>query len=125
MVGGLDNKVFKKVLDEYLEGFSLKELLVKYEFHMKRQEFKTWLAKYELHGDACFRQKTNRSYTQAFKLQVINEYLNTAISLRQLVIKYNISSNAVVRRWVKKYTLREELKDYKPNPEVYKMTNKK
>lgn len=124
MPAGLEDFIFKKALDDYLNGKSLEEVKLKYKFKMKRQDFKTWLEKYKLHGEKCFNHHSNKRYSAEFKLKVVNEYLSTEISLRQLLIKYNISSIVVIRRWVNKHLLGEKLKDYYPKPEVYNMTNK-
>lgn len=123
MIGKISNEDFKKVLDEYLTGSSLKYLKSKYGFVMCRQDFKTWLAKYQLHGAECFSNRKNKNYSSEFKTKVVEEYLNTEISKRELIVKYNISSAAVVSRWIKRYDSGEELKDYYPKPEVYKMKN--
>lgn len=121
VIGKISNEDFKKVLDEYLSGVPLKQLKTKYGLVMRRQDFKTWLEKYKIHGKNCFNNKSNKRYPSNFKKQVVEEYFNTSASLRELIIKYNISCTTVVRRWVERYTSGEELKDYSPKPEVYQM----
>ena len=36
-------------------------------------------------------------------------------------MKYNILSTYTIRQWINKYTKGEEIRDYLPRPEVYKM----
>lgn len=56
---------------------------------------------------------------------VIQEYLNNVSSLGYLANKYKINSMETVRKWILKYNRQEELEDYLPNPETYKMSRGK
>lgn len=42
---------------------------------------------------------TNKKYSDEFKLQVINEYLNTSIGCRTLAKKYNLPSKNYIDKW--------------------------
>ena len=81
-----------------------------------------WSRMYKEYGCEIFYPKEhNQSYTEEFKKTVIKEYLEGAASLGDLQVKYRIPKHETIRQWVIKYTKGEEIKDYLPKPEVYKM----
>lgn len=81
-----------------------------------------WSKMYKEHGPSIFYPKAhNQKYTKEFKEKVIAEYLNGEGSLEDLQVKYRISRHETIRQWVIKYTKGEEIRDYLPRPEVYKM----
>lgn len=81
-----------------------------------------WSRMYKKYGSEVFYPKEhNQSYTEEFKKVVVKEYLDGLGSLRDLQVKYNILSTYTIRQWINKYTKGEEIRDYLPRPEVYKM----
>lgn len=81
-----------------------------------------WSRMYKEYGSEVFYPKEhNQSYTEEFKKVVVKEYLDGLGSLRDLQVKYNILSTYTIRQWINKYTKGEEIRDYLPRPEVYKM----
>ena len=44
-------------------------------------------------------EKKNHTYTDEFKLEVINEYLNSNIGCRLIARKYNLPSKNYIFRW--------------------------
>lgn len=79
-----------------------------------------WAEKYKAHGMAAFDRETwNPSYTSQFKTECVECYLRGEMSIEEIVNKYNISSNSVVRKWVERYNANEELKGYEPQRGVY------
>lgn len=79
-----------------------------------------WIPRYLNHGIAAFeRGSINRHYSKELKLRCIEAYLKGEGSLAEIVAKYNISSDSVLRRWILKYNANIELKDYEPKQEVY------
>ena len=85
-----------------------------------------WSRMYKEYGSEVFYPKEhNRSYTEEFKKVVVKEYLDGFGSLMDLQVKYNIPRYETIRQWVIKYTKGEEIKDYLPKPEVYKMKTRR
>ena len=79
-----------------------------------------WVDKYKIWGSEAFISLSkNKSYTKEFKLQAVEEYLSGMSSVREIVAKYNISSNSMLERWILLYNANRELKDYTPKQEVY------
>ena len=79
-----------------------------------------WIPLYEANGIGAFiREKGNASYSSEFKIQCVEAYLRGEGSLNEIVGKYNISSQCVLRSWIKRYNANKELKDYDPKREVY------
>lgn len=82
--------------------------------------------KYRIHGTGALVVKTrNTSYSSEFKIRCVEEFLSGKGSLEYITSKYNISSDSVLRRWIKKYNSNIELKDYNPKQEVYMASAKR
>ena len=93
---------------------------------INKHTFRIWVALYESFGKSAFDNKRrNRQYTKEFKSQVVNDYLNGAGSLYDLMKKYKIYCDSIIQNWIKEYNNSGELKDYKPNIEVYTMKARK
>lgn len=117
-----------KACHEYLSG-SRSAIEIARELNMSKNGRTTimeWAKKYQANGvEGMLPLSNNSRYTKDFKLQVVQVYQRGNISLRDLIIKFNISSKSTVRQWILKYNRQEELEEYLPNPEVYKMSAKK
>ena len=111
-----------KVSQEYLESFeSYDHLAAKYGIGCKT--LRQWVAKYKIYGIAAFINKNgNASYSSEFKIMCVEAVLSGEGSVDDIVVKYNISSREVLRRWIKSYNANRELKDYYPKREVYMAT---
>lgn len=117
-----------KACEEYLSAKKSAIQIAK-EFNMGKYGdniIRTWVRKYEASGvEAFIPSNMNSAYTKELKLMVVQEYLNNENSLGYLANKYKINSIETVRKWILKYNRLEELEDYLPNPEVYKMSSRK
>ncbi len=86
-----------------------------------------WIKKYQVLGESAFDiHDTNASYTREFKQQVVLAYLNKEGTFDDLAIKYNISSNTTIQKWVQDYNSHIQLKDYIPGGEdIYMAKSRK
>ncbi len=85
-----------------------------------------WSKKYKMYGASAFEEsRHNRSYSKQFKEKVVSEYLEGKGSLEDLALRYGISSDEVLRRWVSSYNNHIELRDYDPKSEVYMAERRK
>lgn len=79
-----------------------------------------WVNKYRLWGEEAFITSFgNKSYTADFKKQMVEEYISGSASVREIVAKYNIGSESMLRSWILCYNANRKLKDYNPKREVY------
>ena len=76
------------------------------------ETFRDWLINYRSLGVNAFSRTGNQHYSEEFKLNVVNEYLNGGGSLRYLCEKHKIKSKTQLRSWISKYNNHEELKSY-------------
>jgi transposase-like protein len=84
-----------------------------------------WYQTYSIHGSKTFDSNhTNRSYSKAFKISIVESYLSGEYSLSGLSAKYMIAYS-MVQRWVNTYNNGIELKTYDPKSEVYTMKSKR
>jgi len=108
-----------KVSQEYLDGVgSYDYISAKYSIGSKT--LREWISKYGIYGIAAFAHKSgNTFYSSDFKTMCVEAVLSGEGSVDDIVTKYNISSRAVLRNWIKRYNANRELKDYDPKKEVY------
>ena len=79
-----------------------------------------WVKKYGEQGETAFVERAgNASYSKEFKTSCVLAVLCGEGNIDDIVVKYNISSCSVLRRWIKQYNDHIELKDYDPKREVY------
>ena len=78
-----------------------------------------WATIYNKYGIAGFARKTqNSSYSNEFKMKVVEEYIRGEGSSIGLGIKYDIFSG-LLRSWGRMYNANRKFKDYYPKEEVY------
>lgn len=108
-----------KASQEYLDGVgSYNYIADKYD--IGRKTLQQWVAKYRIYGIAAFVHKLgNASYSSDFKTMCVKAVLSGEGSIDDIVAKYNISSRAVLKNWIKCYNANRKLKDYDPKREVY------
>ena len=108
-----------KISEEYLAGEKSSTQIAN-EYNLSDVTVLRWAKKYEKYGAGVFLQrKANKEYTKEFKEKCVKKYVNNEYSLDDIVLEYGISSNTVLRKWIKCYNANEELKDYNPKQEVY------
>jgi len=71
-----------------------------------------WKRRYEVNGEDGLEEAFSwKRYSKELKLAAVNDYLSGKYSLSKVIQKYNISSTAVLRKWIKKYNSHRELND--------------
>ncbi len=107
------------IAQEYLDGTTSSEVLAN-KYGINPVTIRRWAQRYKEHGIYAFnRTAGNTQYTSDFKKQCVELYLSGEMSLDEIVSKYNISAQQVLRSWISSYNANRELKDYCPNREVY------
>lgn len=83
------------------------------ELQVNKNAVREWLRKYKLEGELGLKHiKKNTYYPDYVKLQAISDYQEGLGSLNQLCSKYNISSNSILRNWIKKYNGHNRVKSH-------------
>ena len=110
----------EKIAKEYLEGnASSIELANKYNIPSDNT-VRVWAQKYREQGISAFVKKQgNAHYSSGFKTMCVELCLSGIMSVGEVVAKYNISAQQILRNWIVKYNANRELKDYCPKREVY------
>lgn len=107
------------VSQEYLDGIGSYHFLAE-RYNIGTRTLREWVAKFRIHGiDAFITQTGNTAYSSDFKIMCVEAVLSGKGSVNDIVAKYNISSEYVLRNWIKLYNTNKELKDYDPKREVY------
>ena len=108
-----------KYVQNYLAGkISISDVCK--ELNITRWAFYLWITKYDSSGaEGLCQTSQNTKYPKEIKNFAVEDYLLGRGTLLDICKKYNISSEYVLRNWIKLYNTNKELKDYDPKPEVY------
>ena len=110
----------EQIAKEYLDGSaSSYELANKYNIPSAKTIL-VWAQKYKEQGISAFVKGTgNANYSSEFKTMCVELCLSGRMSIEEVVAKYNISAQQILRNWISLYNANRELKDYCPKREVY------
>lgn len=118
-------EIKEQAINEYLNGIKGATEIAE-ELSIDSSTLRSWVKKYQTYGIEVFSDKDrNKSYSKELKESAIRDYLEGAGSLKDISIKYGISSHEVLRGWIKKYNRLETIKDYDPKGEVYMTKGRK
>ena len=114
------------IVKRYLNGEKSFRALAD-ELHTSSSLIQRWVRMYKEYGEAAFdTNQSNNIYTKQFKHKVVLAYLNGDGSYADLMVKYNISSDSTIIKWVNDYNSHIELKDYIPGGEdIYMAKSRK
>lgn len=99
------------ILALYKDGHhSIADITAK--FSVDPGTIRDWKRRYEVNGEDGLEEALPwKRYSKGLKLSTVNDYLSGHDSLNKIIQKYNISSTAVLRKWIKKYNSHRELND--------------
>lgn len=63
--------------------------------------------------------KKNNQYTADLKISCVEQYLQGKMSMEEIIVTYNISSDSVLQNWISCYNADRKLKDFNPKKEIY------
>lgn len=89
---------FKKLNWSYAKFFSV--------YKVDRTALKRWTMKYELNGiDGLYEVRVKNKYSAETLVNSVKDYLTGHFTLKDIVIKYNLTSDSVLRNWLKWYNV--------------------
>ncbi|MBD8075385.1 helix-turn-helix domain-containing protein [Bacillus thuringiensis] len=99
------------ILALYKDGHhSIADITAK--FSVDSGTIRDWKRRYGVNGEDGLEEAISwKCYSKELKLAAVNDYLSGHDSLNKIIQKYNISSTAVLRKWIKKYNSHRELND--------------
>lgn len=98
------NEFKMEVVKAYLNGEGGYTYLAEKFNIPSRTAIKNWVASYNNLGEeGLLRSRQNRKYTLDFKLEVVEYYLTTEISYRDLAMKLGITQPSLITTWVAKF----------------------
>ncbi|WP_432806324.1 IS3 family transposase [Lederbergia citrisecunda] len=100
-----------KVIKACEDGkWTLTEISTKYKVNIST--INEWKYKFDKYGTEGLKESSSwKKYSKELKLAAVRDYQSGEFSLREIVRKYNISDNSVLRKWINKYNNHRELKD--------------
>ncbi|MFA7078483.1 MAG: helix-turn-helix domain-containing protein, partial [Syntrophomonas sp.] len=109
----LTTEVKIELLEQYFAGGSPSKLSEEYGINVRTIE--QWANRYREYGSEAFRSRQgNNSYTAEFKLQVVQDYMQSGVSEERLALKYDIPDRSTIHKWINKYNGHKgNLKSYK------------
>ena len=93
-----------QVVTEYLTGKDSYESISKQYQIPSETRVSEWVAMYKAFGvDGLARKRENATYSLDFKLNVVECYLTTELSYKDLAISLGINNPALITSWVSKF----------------------
>lgn len=100
----VSSEIKVKVVQEYLAGLKTMSQIT-YELDINYSTIQEWVRKYKLFGiKGVLTERINTKYSDEIKARAINDFRNANGSLRDVCIRYNISSHSILRKWIKQNT---------------------
>ncbi len=99
-----------KILSEYLDGtYGFREVCRRY--NINQGSLKDWKRLYETFGWSGLKTESKTShYSKEVKESAVQDYLSHALTVPEILKKYQIRSRTQLRKWIMKYNGHEELK---------------
>lgn len=93
--------IFKlKVVTAYLNGEGGYEYLTKKYGVKTTSQVRRWISAIKEFGkDGLCRKRNNTRYTLEFKLVVVESYLTSELSYRQIALQYGLNNPSLIARW--------------------------
>ena len=93
--------IFKlKVVTAYLNGEGGYEYLTKKYGLKTTSQVRHWISAFKEFGkDGLCRKRNNTRYTSEFKLAVVESYLTSELSYRQIALQYGLNNPSLIARW--------------------------
>ena len=81
-------------------------------FSVSKKTIRRWKMKFDKAGvDGLIESTAWKTYSKELKINAVEDFLQKDLTVNQILEKYTISSDSILRTWVKKYTSHSELKD--------------
>ena len=93
--------IFKlKVVTAYLNGEGGYKYLTKKYGVRTTSQVRRWISAFKEFGkDGLCRKRNNTRYTSEFKLAVVESYLTSELSYRQITLQYGLNNPSLIARW--------------------------
>lgn len=93
--------IFKlKVVTAYLNGEGGYEYLTKKYGVKTTSQVRRWISAFKEFGKGGLcRKRNNTRYTSEFKLVVVESYLTSELSYRQIALQYGLNNPSLIARW--------------------------
>ena len=99
-----------KILSEYLDGtYGFREVCRRY--NINQGSLKDWKRLYETFGLSGLKTESKTShYSKEVKESAVRDYLSHALTVPEILKKYQIRSGTQLRKWIMKYNGHEKIK---------------
>lgn len=96
----------KKVVQEYLNGKGGYKYLAKLYNIPDKKQVRVWVNSYNEFGDTgLMRSRKKQDYSFQFKLSVVELYLSSEVSYRELALSQGINNPSLISRWVNDFRI--------------------
>ena len=96
----------KQIVMDYINGGGGTQFLAKKYGIPNHSQLQRWVASYKKFGDAgLMRSRKNNKYTFEFKLHVVELYLSTEVSYRELALSQGINNSLLITKWVNDFRI--------------------
>ena len=97
---------FKRMLVKEYESGKVGYRSIAQKYGLDHSALRLWVANYRRYGEEGLkRSRQNQNYTFDFKLHVIELYLTSELSYRQLALQVGMTNPAMIVKWVTEYRI--------------------
>ena len=90
------------------------------EYGVHGETVRCWIRAYQAHGiDGLTPQTTTKRYSAELKNRAVDDYLSGKGSLHDLCVKYDISRNSVLQKWIRRYNNHKDFKEPNSGGAIY------
>ena len=90
----------KEIVTAYIQGEGGKKYLANKYGVKSPQNIMKWVKAYKEFGDeGLIRSRQNKKYSFEFKLSVVESYLTSELSYRQIALQYGLNNPSLIARW--------------------------
>ncbi len=96
----------RKLVQEYLKGEGGYRFICNKYSVPSQAVLERWVASYNTFGDdGLVRSRKKQNYTFEFKLHVVELYLTTEVSYRELALQFEVNNSPMLCKWVNDYRI--------------------
>lgn len=96
----------KQIVDAYLRGEGGYTYLAEKYGVTNRRQVLNWVHNYERYGDkGLLRSRKQEKYSFEYKLQVVELYLSSELSYRELALSEGIKNSSLIAKWVNDFRI--------------------
>jgi len=107
----MEKENIKQAVESYISGEKSAKQLSE-ELDVRQSTIQLWVRKYQRHGVQWMMCTGKKEYPAALKYAAVDDYLSGKGSMNEICLKYGISTNSTLLKWIKRYNDHRDFNTY-------------